>query len=721
MIFSAHRINKIEELKNINIKYGIECDLRNYNNKIILSHDPFINGEEFESFIKFFNHKFIIINIKTTGIANDILNILIKYNINNFFFLDLSIPEILSLKNQTSNIAIRLSEYEPIEQVLLFKDYAKWVWVDCFNGLFLNIDKYQILKSNNFKICLVSPELQNHNDNDNDNDNNNDNDIIKYKNILYNNNIFVDMICTKIYNINKWSYNNIQLIIPMSGIGERFVKNGYLDPKPIIKINDKYLIEYVLDIFPNVNDISVICNDLHLQTTNISNILKELNNNIKIYNITNHKKGPVYAISSIFNNINDDKEVIISYCDYGTSWNFNNFLEDTKKRDCDGAIVCYKGFHPHMLNNENYAFLKDDGDRYMLEIKEKESYTDNKMNEYCSNGTYYFKTGKIMKKYFQKLIDLDINIDNEFYVSLVYNLLVKDNLKVNIYEIDFMIQLGTPYDLENYKSWHNYFLNDKNRVSNYIYDYYTIIPLAGKGHRFATDGYDIPKPLLDIEGKPMIIKATECLPKSKNYTFIYLDEHKKNHKIDNILYNYYPDSIHYSIDNVTNGQASTVKIGLPNNLNESILISACDNGVCYDFDEFDKLIKDETIDIIIWAFKNNPTSKYNPNMYSWLDVDDNGFIKKVYTKNFIFDDPLKYNAIIGTMFYRKASYFLEGLLENYEKEIKTNNEYYVDDVINRNIEKGLKVKVFTVKNYLCWGMPNDYKTYNYWLKYFSIK
>lgn len=710
MIFVSHRINKIEELKKIDTKYGIECDLRNYNNKIILSHDPYLDGEEFEDFLKYYNHKFIIINIKTSGISNDILNILIKNNIKIFFFLDLSIPEIMSLKDKTDNIAIRLSEYEPIEQVLLFKKLAKWVWVDCFNDLYLDNDKYLFLKENNFKICLVSPELQNHDSNE----------IIKYKNKLYENNIFVDMICTKNYNITKWSYDNIQLIIPMSGIGERFMKEGYLDPKPLIQIDNKYIIEYVLDLFPNVNNISCICNDLHIKETNICNILKQINNNIKIYNIPSHKKGPVYAITSIYDNIEDDKEVIISYCDYGTSWDLNKFLEDTRKRNCDGAIACYKGFHPHMLNNENYAFVKDDGNRYLLEIKEKESFTKNKMNEYCSNGTYYFKSGKIMKKYMKQLIDLNINCNNEYYVSLVYNLLIKDNLKVNIYEIDHMIQLGTPNDLENYKSWYNYFKYEKNKTSEYIYDYYTIIPLAGKGHRFAIDGFDIPKPLLDIEGKPMIIKATECLPKSTNYIFIYLDEHKKNYNIDNILSNYYPNSIHHSIDNVTNGQASTVKIGLPCDLNSSILISACDNGVCYNFEEFDKLIKDESIDIIIWAFKNNPTSKYNPNMYSWLDVDDEGFIKKVYTKNFIFDDPLKYNAIIGTMFYRKASYFLEGLLENYEKQLTTNNEYYVDDVINRNIEKGLKVKVFTVKNYLCWGMPNDYKTYKYWLEYFSL-
>ena len=58
----------------------------------------------------------------------------------------------------------------------------------------------------------------------------------------------------------------------------------------------------------------------------------------------------------------------------------------------------------------------------MLEIKEKEPFTDNRMQEYASSGTYYFKKGADLKKYFKQLMDLDINLKGEFYVSLVYNL-----------------------------------------------------------------------------------------------------------------------------------------------------------------------------------------------------------------------------------------------------------------------------------------------------------
>jgi hypothetical protein len=106
----------------------------------------------------------------------------------------------------------------------------------------------------------------------------------------------------------------------------------------------------------------------------------------------------------------------------------------------------------------------------------------------------------------------------------------------------------------------------------------------------------------------------------------------------------------------------------------------------------------------------------NPQMYSWLDVDADGCIHDVACKRFVEG---REHAIIGTMYFRKAKYFLDGLKENRKCNLRTNGELYVDDVISRNIEAGLKVKVFTVDNYICWGTPNDYKTYCYWSDYFT--
>jgi hypothetical protein len=154
------------------------------------------------------------------------------------------------------------------------------------------------------------------------------------------------------------------------------------------------------------------------------------------------------------------------------------------------------------------------------------------------------------------------------------------------------------------------------------------------------------------------------------------------------------------------------------NLETPLMISACDNGIYYNIQKYNELLGDNNIDIIIFSFSNNPTSKLYPNMYAWLDVDDDNFIKRVSIKKKFSDCENKY-AIIGTMVFKKALYFKKGYKYIVENNIKTNNEYYVDNIIEPLIKMGYKCKIFNVDNFLCWGTPNDYKTYNYWFDYFS--
>ena len=124
MLYCCHRINTINDIKEINNSYGVEIDLRdNTNGEIHLSHDPFILGEKFENFLNYYNHSFLILNIKSEGIEYKILELLIKFNITNYFFLDSSFPMIYKLSNEgNKNIAVRFSKFIlasliPISQV----------------------------------------------------------------------------------------------------------------------------------------------------------------------------------------------------------------------------------------------------------------------------------------------------------------------------------------------------------------------------------------------------------------------------------------------------------------------------------------------------------------------------------------------------------------------------------------------------------------------------
>lgn len=517
----------------------------------------------------------------------------------------------------------------------------------------------------------------------------------------------------------------MHIIIPMSGIGKRFVDAKYTDPKPLIVIEDKPIIYHIIDLFPGETKFTFICNNKHLKETKMREILLAKVPNANIFEVSvEDRKGPVDAVLQAQELIEDLEEIIISYCDYGTEWDYKEFKKEMEDSKVQGSIACYTGFHPHMLGSDNYAFVKETN-MWLDEIQEKKPFTENKMNEYASNGTYYFKSGAIVKKYFQKLIDLNISTNGEYYVSMVYNLLKQDNLDTKIFSIKKMLQWGTPKDLEEYLVWSNYFLKRDSNFNKSFTDKYNttlVLPMAGAGSRFFNVGYSDPKPLLDIEGLPMVIQAVNQLPSTSKQIFICQNEHLKKYPIDKTIYNYYKNSNIIDIDYITEGQACTCELAFKStniSLNDHLMISACDNGVYYDINEYTKLLDDESVDIIIWSFSNNPTGKLYPNMYAWLDVDDNNFIKRVSIKK-PFNDCENKHAIIGTMLFKKAKYYLKGLELIYENNLRTNGEFYVDNMIEPLVNAGYRCKIFDVTNYLCWGTPNDYKTYNYWYEYFIL-
>ena len=185
MIKIAHRINSINQLKNTPFEYGVELDLRPHGDKIIIHHDAFKEGEDFEEWLQYYKHSFIILNTKAEGMEERIISLLEKHKIEEYFFLDLSLPFLIKyMKKGVSKIAVRFSEYEPIEFVMNFAGKVEWIWVDCFNKLPLTTENYKLLKKH-FKICIVSPELQGFDVSR----------IEEFKKILQN--MPIDAVCTK--------------------------------------------------------------------------------------------------------------------------------------------------------------------------------------------------------------------------------------------------------------------------------------------------------------------------------------------------------------------------------------------------------------------------------------------------------------------------------------------------------------------------------------------
>ena len=194
-LFIAHRINTSDVLNLVPSNFGVELDLRDSGDDIIISHDPFTPGEPFESYLKTYNHQLLVLNIKSEGLESQIVELLNKKNIVNYFFLDSTIPVMSFLsKICDKKVAARHSIYEPIEMSRALKNLCTWVWVDCINGIQINRDDFRELKNLGFKICIVSPDLYDINAN-----------VSTFAEIFRTYGMIPDAICAKVENFYIWN------------------------------------------------------------------------------------------------------------------------------------------------------------------------------------------------------------------------------------------------------------------------------------------------------------------------------------------------------------------------------------------------------------------------------------------------------------------------------------------------------------------------------------
>jgi len=189
MLYIAHRINEINQLKQIPPEMGVEIDIRSNLQDLILQHDPFAAGTQFHDWLKWYQHQLIILNIKEEGLEERILSYLNEFNIKNYFFLDQSFPFLVkSARQGQKKSAVRLSEYESIKTVKKLAGHVDWVWIDYFTKFPLDSSEVNELKRLDFQLCMVSPELQGYDP---------EIEISKLAYLFNSSQIQLDAICTK--------------------------------------------------------------------------------------------------------------------------------------------------------------------------------------------------------------------------------------------------------------------------------------------------------------------------------------------------------------------------------------------------------------------------------------------------------------------------------------------------------------------------------------------
>lgn len=161
MIIVSHRRNTLAQLRDTAPEFGVEVDIRSRGERLIIHHDAFVDGEDFETWLGGYRHRLLILNVKEEGLEDRLIALMRAHGIEDWFFLDQSFPFLVrTARRGESRCAVRVSEFESIDTAMSLAGKVKWIWVDCFTRFPLDGAQAARLREAGFRLCLVSPELQ---------------------------------------------------------------------------------------------------------------------------------------------------------------------------------------------------------------------------------------------------------------------------------------------------------------------------------------------------------------------------------------------------------------------------------------------------------------------------------------------------------------------------------------------------------------------------------
>jgi dTDP-glucose pyrophosphorylase len=428
----------------------------------------------------------------------------------------------------------------------------------------------------------------------------------------------------------------------------------------------------------------------------------------KISVIDPHKLGPAWAILQASKDINLHSPVVVNYCDFACTWDFSAFQEELGS-GIDGLIATYSGFHPHMLRNTQYAYLKMNDSGNLIEIQEKLSFTSNPMLEPASSGTYGFGSGQILLDAIAKQISLGDSYNNEYYSSLTYKSMIASGQVVKKFEIEKFFQWGTPEDFEDFKTQKDFFtFKARREMSNIDVDRIEILA-AGAGKRFAEAGYKENKPFLPVGDSFLGLQAIEALGNPSTSRGILLQESQLTSKlhVEKLKSNLIEIR---KVNGLTRGQADSALISLSSGSDGNCIVGTCDS-LIFPRNMNSLPIRGKTIGV--WVTKPSDFAIKHPMQFGWVELGPDGVVSKSWIKEEPLTPQEKF-VITGTFYFGDVRNSID-LLRDFLVQGKTvNGEYYLDSLLEFAEQSGWKVLGLITEWFISLGTPDEYETYIYW-------
>jgi beta-phosphoglucomutase-like phosphatase (HAD superfamily)/dTDP-glucose pyrophosphorylase len=235
------------------------------------------------------------------------------------------------------------------------------------------------------------------------------------------------------------------ILIPMAGNGSRFLNAGYKNPKPLIEVNGKPMIQKVVENLSIPGNYIFLVQASHYSEHNLEDRLSSLSPGCKIIQVDRVTDGAARTALLAKEHINNTNPLVIANSDQLLEWDSSEFLSQLFEVGADGNMALF------FANEDKWSYAKIQNNR-IVGVAEKVVISNN-----ASTGIYGWARGSDYVKYAEQMIDKNIRVNNEFYICPVYNEAIQDNKRILPIFVDTMHGLGTPEDLERY-------LNNKSQI-----------------------------------------------------------------------------------------------------------------------------------------------------------------------------------------------------------------------------------------------------------------
>ena len=490
------------------------------------------------------------------------------------------------------------------------------------------------------------------------------------------------------------------LILPLGGLGKRFVSEGYKTYKPFLKISKKTrIIDNILNNFPKKNtNLIIIANQKKYKE--ISSNFK--NKNVFFIKIRNHSLGPLFSLFLAREKIKGiirNNDFFISYSDINWNWEFTSVRKFIKKKNV--VVFSHIGFHPHLECDSNADFFLCNKKKELIKVSKKKPILKDYKKNYLAIGCYYFKTFKFFDDYFDNPNLKKFKKNKEFYLIDLLKNSLRNNNTINHFNIKKFVHLGVPNQYRNFLKWSNIFLS--NFEKSLKLNYQTVMLMAGKGKRLKT--LKEKKPFLKIRDYQIfdyILKKygskKNCII-SNNENLRYIKKRYQTYKIQNST----------SMLNTIEKSENLLKD------KKKFFILSCDCFGIFQKSDFEKFLKKNNPDIVLFAFNISNLQRSMLNSHTSIEFKMNK-IASINVKRFS-----KNKTELGHagFFWIKSNQIFKNL-QKFQKAKKIKREVLLDDYFKYLFDNRLcKVASYKLKDYIHIGSIKEYQEIKYWESYFD--